>query len=154
MISINFKKNIIVSILLFTITIIVILGVGTGLTGCSQINSFKNNMLGKFSGNEESDRAVAAANDFFNALIQKNYDKAYEYIYADKKKTLENFRTEMKNITDIISFKVNSVEVKNNIALVSIDFIDSYDGEEKIYNDLTVSLVKDKDNKWKINFWN
>ncbi|MCL4378043.1 MAG: hypothetical protein M1409_06660, partial [Actinobacteria bacterium] len=91
---------------------------------------------------------------FLPPLIQKNYDKAYEYIYADKKKTLENFRTEMKNITDIISFKVNSVEVKNNIALVSIDFIDSYDGEEKIYNDLTVSLVKDKDNKWKINFWN
>ncbi len=32
--------------------------------------------------------------------------------------------------------------------------IDTYDGEEKIYKDIQVSLVKDKNEVWRINFWN
>ena len=41
------------------------------------------------------------------------------------------------------------------MAVVGIDLIDTYDNEEKMYKDIRVSLLKDKeDNAWKINFWN
>jgi len=56
-------------------------------------------------------------------------------------------------VTKIISYKINWVEVKNNIALVGVDLIDFYDGEEKMYKDLQVSLLQDSEGKWKINFW-
>jgi hypothetical protein len=38
--------------------------------------------------------------------------------------------------------------------LVEIDLIDYYDGEEKIYKDILVSLIKDENESWKIKFWN
>ena len=41
----------------------------------------------------------------------------------------------------------------NNIAEVGFDLIDSYDNEEKAYKDLVVSLIKEEDGSWKINFW-
>ena len=87
-------------------------------------------------------------------MIKKDYEGAYQYIYNDINKTFDDFKNEMKNVTDIISFEVKSVEVKNNIAIVDMDFIDSYDGEEKTYKDMQVSLIKDEDENWKINFWN
>jgi len=45
------------------------------------------------------------------------------------------------------------VEIKNNIANVGIDLTDLYDGEEKVYKDLIVSLLKGEDGSWGINFW-
>ena len=58
-------------------------------------------------------------------------------------------------MTDIVSIEINWVEIRNNVAVVGIDLIDTYDNEEKIYKDIRVSLLKDKeDSAWKINFWN
>jgi hypothetical protein len=68
--------------------------------------------------------------------------------------TMEDFKNELVDVTPIIKVEINWVEVRNNVAVVGIDLMDSYDGEEKIYKDLAVSLVKDKNNQWKINFWN
>ncbi len=58
----------------------------------------------------------------------------------------------MKNVTKITKIEINWVEVKNNVALVCIDLYDTYDGEEKIFKDIIVSLIKEND-EWKINFW-
>jgi predicted transcriptional regulator len=150
----NFKKNLITFPLSIFLVFILILSLCLVLTSCSQINDLKSNILSKFSGEKEADKAVKTAKDFFNTLIKKDYEGAYQYIYNNKNKTFDDFKNEMKNVTDIISFEVNWVEVKNNIAIVDIDFIDSYDGEEKIYKDMQVSLIKDEDENWKINFWN
>ena len=59
----------------------------------------------------------------------------------------------MRSAAQIVSYETNWAEVKNNIAVVGIDLIDTYDGEEKIYKDLQISLIKDEDEGWKINFW-
>ena len=61
---------------------------------------------------------------------------------------------EFSGITDIVAVEINWVEVKNNIALVGIDIVDSYDGGEKMYKDIEVSLIKEEDESWKIVFWN
>jgi len=92
---------------------------------------------------------------FFGLLVEKDYQGAYGYISsADRKKRSEQeFISEFSDVTDIIKVEINWVEVKNNIALVGIDIIDSYDGQEKMYKDLEVSLVKEEDGKWKIVFW-
>ncbi len=150
----NFKKNLITFPLSIFLVFILILSLCLVLTSCSQINDLKSNIISKFSGEKEADKAVKTAKDFFNTLIKKDYEGAYQYIYNDKNKTFDDFKNEMKNVTDIISFEVNWVEVKNNIAVVDIDFVDSYDGEEKIYKDMQVSLIKGEDENWKINFWN
>ena len=150
----SFKKNIITLLLSIFLVFIIILSLCLVLTSCSQINDLKSNILNKFSGDKEADSALKIAKDFFNALIKKDYEGAYQYIYNNKNKTFDDFKNEMKNVTDIISFEVNWIEVKNNVAIVDLDFVDSYDGEEKIYKDMQVSLVKDEDKNWKINFWN
>jgi hypothetical protein len=67
---------------------------------------------------------------------------------------MEDFKKEFLSVTKVVSIEINWVEVKNNIATVGIDMTDTYDGEEKIYKDMLISLVKDKDESWKINFWN
>ncbi|MBM3710704.1 MAG: hypothetical protein FJW61_09825 [Actinobacteria bacterium] len=123
------------------------------LSGCDRLKQLKTTATGIFTREEESNNAVDVVDEFFSAMIEKNYSKAYGYIYNDKNQTLEDFRKEMDSVTDIVSVEINWVEVKNNIAVVGIDLIDTYDGEEKIYKDLKVSLVKDTDQKWKINFW-
>ncbi|MFO7929213.1 MAG: hypothetical protein R6U35_06070, partial [Candidatus Humimicrobiaceae bacterium] len=86
---------------------------------------------------------------------KKDYKSAYEYISSDDKQdnSFKDFKNEFRNVTDIISFEINWVEVKSNIAIVCIDFVDSYDGEEKVYNNKEVSLVKEEDGSWKVKFW-
>jgi hypothetical protein len=126
------------------------------LAGCEKITSFKNGILDRFSSEKQPDAAVAVVNQFFDFLIVNDYDSAYElvYVYPESPKTLEDFKKEFLSITKIVSIEINWVEIKNNIAIVGVDMIDTYDGEEKIYKDIQVSLVKDKDENWKINFWN
>jgi hypothetical protein len=66
---------------------------------------------------------------------------------------MDDFKKELENVTQIVDIEINWVEVKNNIADVGIDLVDTYDNEEKVYKDLVVSLVKEEDGSWKINFW-
>ena len=126
------------------------------LTGCEKIAGLKNDVLGRFSSEKQSDSAVAIVNQFFNFLIVQDYDSAYTLVYtqSESPNTMEDFKKEFLSVTKIVSVEINWVEIKNNIAIVGIDMIDTYDGEEKIYKDIQVSLVKDKDESWKINFWN
>jgi hypothetical protein len=120
------------------------------------VQQTKDFITSKLSSDKEIDRVVEVVNEFFNMLMEKDYNSAYKYIYIDNEKnnTLDNFKKEMGNVTDIVSIDINSVEIKNNIALVEIDLIDYYDGEEKIYKDILVSLIKDENESWKIKFWN
>ncbi len=83
-----------------------------------------------------------------NIKTNENKDKEEILVY-----TFEDFKNELKNVTDITKVEINWVKVKNNIAIVGIDLYDTYDGEEKIFKELIVSLLKDSNNEWKINFW-
>ncbi len=125
------------------------------LPSCTQLGQLRENIVGKFSSEEELDKAVLTVENFFTAVVEKDYKLAYKYISSEDKQenSFENFRNEFRNVADIISFKINWAEVKNNIAIVCIDFVDSYDGEEKIYNNKEVSLVKEEDGSWKVKFW-
>ena len=160
--------KIFITTLVAAFAIIIILSSLTFLTGCEKITGFKNDILDRFNSEKQSEAAVAVVSQFFNFLIAQDYDSAYALIYVlseptetpetpetpESPKTLEDFKKEFLSVTKIVSFEINWVEVKNNIAIVGIDMIDTYDGEEKIYKDIQVSLVKDKDESWKINFWN
>jgi hypothetical protein len=48
---------------------------------------------------------------------------------------------------------INWVEIKGNTALLGVDILDSYDGEQKMYKDIEVSLIKEEDGSWKVVFW-
>ncbi len=130
-------------------------------SGCGQITGLKDGIVSRFDSGKQEDEAVSVVKGFFEDLIEEDLDSAYKYIYTpqppgakDPVKTQKDFEKEFENITKIESFEINWVEVKNNIATVGVDLIDTYDGEEKIYKDLVVSLVKDSNEEWKINFWN
>jgi len=125
------------------------------LTGCTKITSLKNDILSRFGSEKNSEEAIAAVRQFFDLLIIKDYDSAYSLVYIPpgSGKNLEDFKKELISVTEIVSIEINWVEVKNNIAIVGIDMIDTYDGEEKIYKDMQVSLVRDENEIWKINFW-
>jgi hypothetical protein len=126
------------------------------LTSCTQLGTLKDNVLNKFTNSKEEENAVNVVENFFDALIEKNYETAFINIYnPDGKKSMDDFKNELVNMTDIVSIDINWVEISNNIAVVGIDLIDTYDNEEKLYKDLRVSLLKDKEGSvWKINFWN
>ncbi|MGM0367840.1 MAG: hypothetical protein ACQEP2_04615 [Actinomycetota bacterium] len=125
------------------------------LPSCTQFGQLRENIVNKFSSEDELDKAILAVENFFNAIVEKDYKSAYEYISSDDKQdnSFKDFKNEFRNVTDIISFEINWVEVKSNIAIVCIDFVDSYDGEEKVYNNKEVSLVKEEDGSWKVKFW-
>jgi len=125
------------------------------LTGCTKIIDIKNDILGRFGSEKNSEEAVAAVREFFDFIIVKDYDSAYRLVYPPpgSVKNLEDFKKEFNSVTEIVSIEINWVEVKNNVAIVGIDMIDTYDGEEKIYKDTQISLVKDEKESWKINFW-
>ena len=141
------------SLLLLKVSLFIVLCLA--LTSCSTIDEGKEFIAGSLSGGDEMDEAVEVVDMFFGLLVEKDYQGAYGYISsADRKKRSEQeFISEFSDVTDIIKVEINWVEVKNNIALVGIDIIDSYDGQEKMYKDLEVSLVKEEDGKWKIVFW-
>jgi len=149
-------KRIFNTTLFSVVIILVILSSLSFLAGCEKITGFKNGILDRFSSEKQPDAAVATVNQFFNFLIVQDYDSAYALVYTSpgSLKTIEDFKKEFLSVTKIVSIEINWVEVKNNIAIVGVDMIDTYDGEEKIYKDIQVSLVKDKDENWKINFWN
>ncbi|MDD3819084.1 MAG: hypothetical protein PHG41_04560 [Actinomycetota bacterium] len=125
------------------------------LCSCTAFQNVKEFFKGKFSVETEINRAIETVDIFFNLLIDKNYNEAYEYLSSrDKERhSLDDFYNEFRNVTEIVSIDIKWGEVKNNIAVVGIDLTDFYDGEEKVYADVEVSLVKEEDGSWKIVFW-
>ena len=162
------SNKIFITALAAALAILIILSSLVFLTGCEKITGIKNDILDRFNSEKQSEAAVAVVSQFFNFLIAQDYDSAYALIYIlpemsetpelpetpESTKTINDFKKEFLSVTKIVSVEINWVEVKNNIAIVGIDMIDTYDGEEKIYKDIQVSLVKDKNESWKINFWN
>jgi len=130
------------------------------LTACEQINGLKDKVFNSFNSKASQDEAVSTVKGFFEAIVADDLDEAFKYVYMPRtegvnkdEKTSDDFKKEFNSITKIVSFEINWIEVKNNIAIVNVDLIDTYDGEEKIYKDMQVSLVKDSEETWKINFW-
>ena len=125
-------------------------------SGCSTLDAGRDFIDGRFSSEDEMDAAVEVVGDFFDLLMEKDHKQAYGYLSSKDREghSEQDFINEFSDVTDIIKVEINWVEVKNNIAVVGIDLIDSYDGDEKMYKDIEVSLVKEEDGSWKIVFWN
>jgi hypothetical protein len=140
-----------------TVGFLIIMGLFlcAGLCSCTTFQNVKEFFKEKFSVETEINRAIETVDIFFNLLIEKNYSEAYKYLSSKDKErhSLDDFSNEFKNVTDIVSIDIKWGEVKNNIAIVGIDLTDSYDGEEKVYTDIEVSLIKEEDGSWKIVFW-
>lgn len=136
--------------------LVLILFLCINFSGCTFSSNIKSFFEGKFSDESEKDEVVEIVKIFFNLLVDKDYERAYGYISSKRKSrgNLEDFSGEFKNVTDIVSINIKWVEVKNNIAVVGMDLTDFYDGEEKVFKDIEVSLIKEEDGDWKIVFWN
>ncbi len=126
-----------------------------GLFACAPVENLVENITERFSSEQELDHALMVTEDFFEAIMEHDYQAAYALISdSDKKeKSFEDFEHELRNVPRIESVHMNWVEVRNNIAVVNIDLVDDYDGTQKTYTDLDVSLVKEEDGSWRINFW-
>ena len=125
-------------------------------SACTFFSNVKSFFTDKFSVEDEMDEVIETVNIFFNLLIDKEYERAYEYISSKDKSRgdPEYFFNEFKNVTDIVSIDIKWVDIKNDLAVVGMDLIDSYDGEEKVFKDIEVSLLREEDESWKIVFWN
>ena len=154
--KIRFKTCPVLSLFCAILITLSLLSLCLFLTSCTQLGTLKDNILNKFTNSKEEESAVKVVDDFFNALVSKNYEVAFQDIYnPEGNKSFDDFKKELASMTDIVSIDINWVEIRNNVAVVGIDLIDTYDNEEKMYKDIRVSLLKDKeDNAWKINFWN
>jgi len=132
-----------------------ILALAFSLAGCSKKVDIKTIVKNKLSGEDAMNAAVAVVDDFFKNLKSGNLGESFNLISSQDKinHDINDFKKELENVTQIVDIKINWVEVKNNIADVGIDLTDSYDNEEKVYKDIIVSLVKEEDGSWKINFW-
>lgn len=142
---------------LFCVSLFIInlLGFCVLMTSCTQLETLKDNIVNKFSSTKDEENAVDVVEDFFNAMIDKNYEAAFVKVYnPGGERTLDDFENELINVTDIVSIEINWVEIKNNVAVVGIDLMDTYDDEDQLYKDIQVSLLRDEDGvTWKINFW-
>jgi len=125
------------------------------LSGCSKKVDVATLLKNKLTGEDAMNAAVAVVDDFFRNLMSGNLEECFKLISTKNRSThdLNDFKKEMENVTQIVDIEINWVEVKSNIADVGIDLVDSYDNEEKVYKDIIVSLVKEEDGSWKINFW-
>lgn len=135
--------------------VIVILVLAFPLAGCSKKVEMTTLLKNKLSGEDAMNAAVAVVDDFFRNLKSGNLEESFNLISSQNRLThdINDFKKELENVTQIVDIEINWVEVKNNIADVGIDLVDSYDNEEKVYKDIVVSLVKEEDGSWKINFW-
>jgi len=125
------------------------------LASCSTKTDIKTIVKNKLSGEDSMNAAVAVVDDFFKNLKSGNHEESFNLVSSQNKlnHNINDFKKELENVTQIVNIEINWVEVKNNIADVGIDLTDSYDNEEKVYKDIIVSLVKEEDGSWKINFW-
>jgi len=154
--NISFKNHKYITLLVRSFLLVLIFFLCINFSACTISSNIKSFFKEKFSDEAKKNEVVKIVDVFFNLLIDKDYEEAYGYISnRDKsKKSLEDFSNEFKNVTDIVSINKNWVEIKNNIAVVGMDLTDSYDGEEKVFKDIEVSLIKEEDGDWKIVFWN
>ncbi len=136
--------------------LILALSLCINLSGCTLFSNVKNFITEKFTSEDEMNEVIEVVNTFFSLLIDKEYEKAYEYLSSKDKSrgNLDNFYEEFKNVTDIVSINIDWVEIKDDLAVVGMDLTDSYDGEEKVFKDIEVSLVREEDESWKVVFWN
>jgi hypothetical protein len=125
------------------------------LSGCTFFSNAKDFFIDKFTIDDEIEEITEIVDEFFNLLIDKEYEKAYEYISSKDKSvsSSEDFSNEFKDVTNIVSIDIKWVDIKNNLAVVGIDLTDSYDGEEKVFKEIEVSLLREEDESWKIVFW-
>jgi predicted RNA-binding protein with PUA domain len=137
------------------LTILIILVLAFSLAGCSKKVDMTTLLKNKLSGEDEMNAAVAVVDDFFKNLKSGNLEESFNLVSSQDRLAhgINDFKKELENVTQIVNIEINWVEVKNNIADVGIDLVDSYDNEEKVYKDMVVSLVKEEDGSWKINFW-
>jgi len=145
-----------ISIKSITVILILLLVISVqSLFGCTVIDAAGEYLYGKFSSEKEMDRAVEVAGAFFNLLMDEDYRQAYKYISSSDRDrgSEQDFVDEFKDITKIIRADINWVEIKGNTALLGVDLLDSYDGEEKMYKDIELSLIKEEDGNWKVVFW-
>lgn len=156
---VRFQKKLIkdkISIKSISVIFLFLLVVSSQLMcGCTVIDTAAEYIYGKFSSEKEMDRAVEVAGVFFDLLMEEDYREAYKYISSSDRDrgSEQDFVNEFKDITKIIGADINWVEIKGNTALLGVDLLDSYDGEEKMYKDIEMSLIKEEDGNWKVVFW-
>ena len=139
-----------------SLLLVLVLFLSINFSACTFFSNVKNFFAEKFSAEDEMAQVTGIVDKFFSLLIMKDYEKAYEYISSKDKSQgdLEDFTNEFKNVTDVVSIDIKWVDIKNNLAVVGMDLTDSYDGEEKVFKDIEVSLLREEDESWKIVFWN
>ncbi|MFO7928733.1 MAG: hypothetical protein R6U35_03605 [Candidatus Humimicrobiaceae bacterium] len=49
------------------------------LPSCTQFGQLRENIVNKFSSEDELDKAILAVENFFNAIVEKDYKSAYEH---------------------------------------------------------------------------
>jgi len=125
-------------------------------SACTVFGSIKDFFTGRFSIEDDVKKITEVLDSFFDLIKDKDYRRAYEYLSSGDKSRgdLEDFKRDFADVTDIISVNINYVEISNDTAIAGIDLTDSYDGEEKLYRDIEVSLVREENGSWKIVFWN
>jgi len=123
--------------------------------GCSTAEKGKEFISEKLSSDDEMDVAVDVVESFFELIMEEDCGQAYRLISKSdrEEKAEQEFISEFEDVTDIVKVEINWVEINNNIGTVGIDLIDTYDGEQKMYKDIEVSLIKEEDGSWKIVFW-
>ncbi len=148
----RYKNKILPGRILF---IILILLSCVNFSACTFFSNIKSFFIDKFSVDEEIGEVTVIVNEFFDLLIDKEYEKAYEYLSREDRSMgdPEDFSDEFKDVTDIVSIDIKWVDIKNNLAVVGMDLTDSYDGEEKVFKEIEVSLLREDDESWKIVFW-
>jgi hypothetical protein len=125
------------------------------ISGCSTAQKGKEFISEKLSSEDEMDAAIEVVDSFFALIMEKDFKQAYGFISKSdrEEKTEQEFISEFSDVIDIVKVEINWVEVNNNVGTVGIDLIDTYDGEQKMYKDIEVSLIKEEDGSWKIVFW-
>jgi hypothetical protein len=135
--------------------IVVLAAVLPAFSGCSTAEEAKVFISERLSSRDEMDAAVEVVDRFFTLIMENDHRQAYKLISESDRngRDEQDFIDEFDDATEIVKVEINWVEVNNNIATVGIDLIDTYDGEEKMYKDIEVSLIKEEDGSWKIVFW-
>ncbi|MDZ7837794.1 MAG: NTF2-like N-terminal transpeptidase domain-containing protein [Actinomycetota bacterium] len=80
---------------------------GISLLSCAVAEDLERNIINRFTSEESLDRAVETTQDFFDALMAKDYQQAYQMISSQDKQdhSYDQFVQEFDDVTDIIFLK-------------------------------------------------